>query len=69
MVIKSLSKMKWLPVELWNRQGVIVTVGKHDQYLVRINGTGRVTVRNQRLQTAQDDATCEQQEKSEQRKD
>ena len=30
----------------WNRQGVIVTAGKHDQYLVRVNGTGRLTVRN-----------------------
>ena len=33
----------------WNRQGVIVTAGKHDQYLVRINGTGRLTVRNRRF--------------------
>ena len=30
----------------WNRQDVIVTAGKYDQYLVLINGTGRLTVRN-----------------------
>ena len=28
---------------------MIITVGKHDQHLVRINGTGRLTVRNRRF--------------------
>ena len=33
----------------WNRQGTIVSVGKYDQYLVKIHGTGRLTVRNRRF--------------------
>ena len=33
----------------WNQQGTIVSVGKYDQYLVKIHGTGRLTVRNRRF--------------------
>ena len=33
----------------WNRQGTIVTAGKNDQYLVKVHGTGRLTVRNRRF--------------------
>ena len=33
----------------WNRQGTIITAGKHDQYLVKVHGTGRLTVRNRRF--------------------
>ena len=33
----------------WDRQGKIVATGEHDQYLVRVNGSGRVTLRNQRF--------------------
>ena len=33
----------------WDRQGVIITTGKHDQYLVGVNGTGRLTVTNRRF--------------------
>ena len=30
----------------WDREGTIVEVGDNDQYLVRVHGTGRVTLRN-----------------------
>ena len=33
----------------WDRQGIVVTTGEHDQYLVRVAGTGRLTLRNQRF--------------------
>ena len=33
----------------WNRQGTIIIAGKYDQYLVRVHGTGRLTVRNRRF--------------------
>lgn len=33
----------------WDRMGTIVEVGDHDQYLVRMEGTGRPSVRNRRF--------------------
>ena len=33
----------------WDRQGTIVATGEHDQYLVRVAGTGRLTLRNRRF--------------------
>ena len=33
----------------WNRSGTIVAVQNFDQYLVKIDGTGRVTLRNRRF--------------------
>ena len=33
----------------WDREGTIVEVGDNDQYLVRVHGTGRVTLRNRRF--------------------
>ena len=32
-----------------DREGTIVEVGDNDQYLVRVHGTGRVTLRNRRF--------------------
>ena len=33
----------------WDREGTIIQTGEHDQYLVRVHGTGRVTLRNRRF--------------------
>ena len=33
----------------WDRMGTVVEVGDHDQYLVRMEGTGRPSVRNRRF--------------------
>ena len=33
----------------WDRQGTVVATGEHDQYLVRVAGTGRLTLRNRRF--------------------
>ena len=33
----------------WDRTGVVVEVGQHDQYAVKIDGSGRITVRNRRF--------------------
>ena len=33
----------------WDRQGVVVTTGQFDQYLVRVLGSGRLTLRNRRF--------------------
>ena len=33
----------------WDRQGSIVATGDNDQYLVRVAGTGRLTLRNRRF--------------------
>lgn len=33
----------------WDKQGVVIEVGKNDQYLIRVNGTGRMTLRNRRF--------------------
>ena len=33
----------------WDRSGVIVEIKEHDQYLVKIAGTGRLTMRNRRF--------------------
>ena len=33
----------------WDREGVVVSTGKHDQYLVRVVGSGRLTLRNRRF--------------------
>ena len=33
----------------WDRTGVVVEVGQNDQYSVKIDGSGRVTVRNRRF--------------------
>lgn len=33
----------------WDRMGTVVEVGHYDQYLVRMEGTGRPTVRNRRF--------------------
>ena len=32
----------------WDRTGIIVEVRNHDQYLVKVDGTGRLTLRNRR---------------------
>ena len=33
----------------WDRQGTIVATGEHNQYLVRVDGTGRLTLRNRQF--------------------
>ena len=33
----------------WDRQGTIIAVKNNDQYLVKVNGSGRLTVRNRRF--------------------
>jgi hypothetical protein len=33
----------------WDREGTIIQTGENDQYLVRVHGTWRVTLRNRRL--------------------
>ena len=33
----------------WDREGTVVQTGDNDQYLVRVHGTGRVTLRNRRF--------------------
>jgi hypothetical protein len=33
----------------WDRQGSVISTGDHDQYLVRVEGTGRLTLRNRRF--------------------
>ena len=33
----------------WDRQGEVVATGQFDQYLVRVNGSGRLTLRNRRF--------------------
>ena len=33
----------------WDREGVVVAVGKNDQYLVKVSGSGRLTLRNRRF--------------------
>ena len=33
----------------WDKQGTVVEVGKNDQYVIRIKGTGRMTLRNRRF--------------------
>ena len=33
----------------WDKQGVIIATGEYDQYLVRVAGTGRLTLRNRRF--------------------
>ena len=33
----------------WDRTGVVVEVGQHDQYAVKIDGSGRITIRNRRF--------------------
>jgi len=33
----------------WDRQGTVVATGDNDQYLVRVAGTGRLTLRNRRF--------------------
>ena len=33
----------------WDRQGTIVATGEYDQYLVRVSGSGRLTLRNRRF--------------------
>ena len=33
----------------WDRQGTVVSTGDHDQYLVRVTGTGRLTLRNRQF--------------------
>ena len=33
----------------WDREGTIIQTGENDQYLVRVRGTGRVTLRNRRF--------------------
>jgi hypothetical protein len=33
----------------WSKTGTIVEVGKHDKYTVKVDGSGRLTVRNRRF--------------------
>ena len=33
----------------WDREGTILKKGEHDQYLVKVRGTGRLTLRNRRF--------------------
>ena len=33
----------------WDRQGTVVATGENDQYLVRVAGSGRLTLRNRRF--------------------
>ncbi|KAK3779407.1 hypothetical protein RRG08_015808 [Elysia crispata] len=33
----------------WDRTGIVVDVGANDQYIVKINGSGRLTSRNRRF--------------------
>jgi len=33
----------------WDKQGTVIEVGKNDQYLIRVTGTGRMTLRNRRF--------------------
>ena len=33
----------------WDREGTVILTGQHDQYLVRVHGTGRLTLRNRRF--------------------
>ena len=33
----------------WRKTGVVVEVKDHDQYMVRIHGSGRLTLRNRRF--------------------
>ena len=33
----------------WDRTGVVTTVNENDQYLIRVDGTGRTTLRNRRF--------------------
>ena len=33
----------------WDRQGTVVSTGEHDQYLVRVTGSGRLTLRNRQF--------------------
>ena len=33
----------------WDREGTVIQTGENDQYLVRVHGTGRVTLRNRRF--------------------
>ena len=33
----------------WDREGTVIHTGQHDQYLVRVHGTGRLTLRNLRF--------------------
>ena len=33
----------------WDRQGVVIATKPHDQYLVKVDGSGRLTLRNRRF--------------------
>ena len=33
----------------WDREGTVIQTGEHDQYLVKVHGTGRITLRNRRF--------------------
>ena len=33
----------------WDKTGVVMQVGEHDKYMVRVHGSGRVTARNRRF--------------------
>jgi len=33
----------------WDREGTVIQTGENDQYLIRVHGTGRVTLRNRRF--------------------
>ena len=33
----------------WDRSGIVVEVGDHDQYLIKIDGSGRLSLRNRRF--------------------
>ena len=33
----------------WDKSGIVVEVKNHDQYLVKVTGTGRITLRNRRF--------------------
>ena len=33
----------------WDRQGIVVSTGDHDQYIVKVTGTGRLTLRNRQF--------------------
>ena len=54
----------------WSKTGVVVEVGKFDKYTVKVDGSGRLTVRNRRfLRPLQEPVKVSQEEKTMSKKD